>query len=64
MDSVDTSVDLERISQGRHSDPFAVLGRHQADDRIVVRVYIPYAIEVTNANIKKDKKDKETQPSN
>lgn len=49
MNSSDLQVNLERISQARHNDPFTVLGRHLLDGRIVVRAYIPDASEVTIA---------------
>ena len=38
---------LHAIREGRHGDPFAVLGMHQAGDRLVVRVFRPDAREVT-----------------
>jgi 1,4-alpha-glucan branching enzyme len=35
------SVDLQRISNARHHDPFAVLGRHGSGSRTLLRVYLP-----------------------
>ncbi|HEX8978519.1 MAG TPA: 1,4-alpha-glucan branching protein GlgB [Parasulfuritortus sp.] len=35
-----------RISEARHHDPFAVLGRHQDGAAVVLRAYIPLAAEV------------------
>jgi len=36
----------QRISEARHHDPFAVLGRHQEGGDCVVRAFIPLAAEV------------------
>jgi 1,4-alpha-glucan branching enzyme len=41
--------DLIRIIEARHHDPFSVLGKHPVDDGVVVRAFIPYAIEVSIA---------------
>ena len=41
--------DLQRLVEGRHNDPFAVLGRHKEGDTMVVRVLLPHAEEVTLA---------------
>jgi len=41
--------ELQRVADGRHHDPFAVLGRHVTDDRAVVRAYMPEAADVTIA---------------
>jgi 1,4-alpha-glucan branching enzyme len=38
--------ELARITQARHHDPFAVLGRHPEGDQVVVRAFIPRAAEV------------------
>jgi len=38
--------DLQRLIEARHHDPFALLGRHPQDDKLVVRVHLPYAKEV------------------
>jgi len=38
--------ELQRIIEARHHDPFAVLGRHPQDKKIVVRAHLPYAEEV------------------
>ncbi len=38
---------LHAILEGRHGDPFAVLGMHQAGENLVVRVFRPDANEVT-----------------
>jgi 1,4-alpha-glucan branching enzyme len=38
--------ELQRIIDARHHDPFAVLGRHPQDKKIVVRAHLPYAEEV------------------
>lgn len=42
--------DMVRISDARHHDPFAVLGRHSLDNQVEVRVYIPGASEVRIAD--------------
>lgn len=49
MNHTEMQSNFERIAQARHSDPFAVLGRHMADGRVVVRAYLPSASEVTLA---------------
>ncbi|MFZ4537500.1 1,4-alpha-glucan branching protein GlgB [Propionivibrio sp.] len=36
----------QRISEARHHDPFAVLGRHPDGKEVVVRAFIPHAAEV------------------
>jgi len=36
----------QRISEARHHDPFAVLGRHPDGKEVVVRAFIPFAAEV------------------
>lgn len=38
--------ELLRISEARHHDPFAVLGRHSNGEGLIVRAYIPYASDV------------------
>ncbi|MFZ1830174.1 MAG: 1,4-alpha-glucan branching protein GlgB [Candidatus Competibacteraceae bacterium] len=38
--------ELQRIIESRHHDPFAVLGRHPQDEKLVVRAHLPYAQEV------------------
>ena len=36
----------QRISEARHHDPFAVLGRHPDGKEVIVRAFIPFAAEV------------------
>ena len=36
----------QRISDARHHDPFAVLGRHPDGKEVIVRAFIPFAAEV------------------
>jgi 1,4-alpha-glucan branching enzyme len=43
------SPDLKRLVEGRHSDPFALLGRHPQGDRVVLRALLPHAEEVSLA---------------
>jgi 1,4-alpha-glucan branching enzyme len=38
--------ELQRIIDARHHDPFAVLGRHPQDKKVIVRAHLPYAEEV------------------
>ncbi|MFQ5401069.1 MAG: 1,4-alpha-glucan branching protein GlgB [Anaerolineae bacterium] len=38
--------DMEAIVGGYHGDPFAVLGPHQVEDGLVVRAFLPQAVEV------------------
>src|SRR5437867_4891164 len=40
------SATVDAIVEGRHGDPFAVLGVHEADGRIVVRAFVPGAATV------------------
>ena len=49
MNRSDLAINLERITQARHSDPFTVLGRHLTDGHLIVRAYLPFAGEVTLA---------------
>ncbi len=51
MSSENLTPELQRIVDARHHDPFDILGKHLHDDRAVVRVHIPYADEVTIAEI-------------
>ncbi len=37
---------LMRIIEARHHDPFEVLGRHETDGRVIVRVFLPLAEQV------------------
>jgi 1,4-alpha-glucan branching enzyme len=37
---------IDAIVEGRHADPFAVLGIHEADGGIVVRAFVPGAASV------------------
>ena len=40
-----SALDVEsiKISEARHHDPFAVLGRHLKDNQVHIKVYLPYA---------------------
>jgi 1,4-alpha-glucan branching enzyme len=38
--------ELRKLAEGRHHDPFSVLGRHVVDGRAAVRAHIPMATEV------------------
>lgn len=49
MSAMTLTPELERITQARHHDPFAVLGRHVVNGRIEVRAFIPDATDVTLA---------------
>lgn len=46
MPSNEFDNERQRISEARHHDPFAVLGRHPDGDETVVRAYLPGASEV------------------
>ena len=37
---------IEAVVEGRHDDPFAVLGPHETDGRIVLRAFVPGAERV------------------
>jgi len=41
---------LVRITEGRHHDPFELLGRHQTGDEVVVRVFLPRARKIRIAD--------------
>jgi 1,4-alpha-glucan branching enzyme len=44
--SVALSADLQKVLNASHHDPFSILGKHQDENGIVVRTYIPHAVEV------------------
>ncbi|HKB59137.1 MAG TPA: 1,4-alpha-glucan branching protein GlgB [Gallionellaceae bacterium] len=46
MNDIIPDAELWRISEARHHDPFAVLGRHEEGETTVVRAFIPRAVEV------------------
>ena len=46
MTSPKLQPELQRIIEARHHDPFAVLGRHPQDKKVIVRAHLPYAEEV------------------
>jgi 1,4-alpha-glucan branching enzyme len=46
MNSRNLGAELLKISEARHHDPFAVLGRHQENGQTVVRTFMPHATEV------------------
>ncbi len=41
--------DFKKITEAKHHDPFATLGKHSMDNEIAVRVYLPHATEVSLA---------------
>lgn len=41
---------MQRLVDGRHRDPFGVLGRHEDNGRVRVRVMLPHAKEVSIAD--------------
>src|SRR3569832_587514 len=45
MDTV-LNADIRKITEARHHDPFSVLGKHDEQDRVAVRAFIPEATEV------------------
>ena len=47
MDQLDEQ--LRRVAEGRHHDPFSVLGRHGGGAQTVIRAYLPGADEVSIA---------------
>ncbi|MEA3277458.1 MAG: 1,4-alpha-glucan branching protein GlgB [Pseudomonadota bacterium] len=49
MNKPKLSPDLQKIVDARHPDPFAVLGRHVKNGRVLVRVLLPHAEEVSIA---------------
>jgi len=50
MDKSPLNEEMRRIIDARHHDPFAVLGRHPEGSNVVVRVFIPNAVEVRIAD--------------
>ena len=40
------TAELARISEARHHDPFAILGRHADGEQTVVRAHLPHVAEV------------------
>ena len=42
--------ELQKIVEGRHHDPFTVLGRHVTGKDAVVRVFMPHVVQVTVAD--------------
>ena len=53
MKKTTTSVldsDYQKIAAAIHHDPFAVLGRHQKDQQLTIKVYLPYAEAVKFAH--------------
>lgn len=38
---------IESLQQGRHGDPFSVLGLHEDGAGLTLRVLLPAAVEVT-----------------
>jgi 1,4-alpha-glucan branching enzyme len=49
MMSTEVSTEMQRIAEARHHDPFSVLGKHPTPNGIVVRAFIPHAVEVAIA---------------
>ncbi|OAD23393.1 1,4-alpha-glucan branching enzyme, partial [Candidatus Thiomargarita nelsonii] len=49
MTSKKLDTELQKIVEARHHEPFSVLGKHTVRGQTVIRVYIPYAEQVTIA---------------
>ncbi|NOZ54761.1 MAG: 1,4-alpha-glucan branching protein GlgB [Gammaproteobacteria bacterium] len=49
MASNGLDVEFQKITEARHHDPFAVLGKHRFQHQEAIRAYFPYATEVTVA---------------
>ena len=43
---VTMEIDLKKITDARHHDPFSFLGRHYYGDQVAIRTYIPHATKV------------------
>jgi 1,4-alpha-glucan branching enzyme len=43
LDSTLGPEDISRLAQGRHADPFAVLGRHSQDGQEIFRCFLPHS---------------------
>jgi len=46
MSSNGLDSELQKITEARHHDPFAVLGKHRSRHQEAIRAYFPYATEV------------------
>lgn len=46
MTTTHLDLELQKVIEARHHDPFSVLGKHTVGDRTIIRAYIPYAEEV------------------
>ena len=40
------SAEIKKLAEARHHDPFSILGKHDEQDRVAVRAFIPEATEV------------------
>ncbi len=47
MTSSNLAAELQKISKARHHEPFSVLGRHQDQQQVTVRAYLPFAEQVS-----------------
>ncbi len=49
------AIEAEQIARGEHADPFSVLGLHDVDGTIVIRVFVPgaSAVEVLDARTRR-----------
>jgi 1,4-alpha-glucan branching enzyme len=39
-------IELQKIADARHHDPFTILGKHAQENQVVIRTFIPRALEV------------------
>lgn len=46
LDSMLDAEEISRLAEGRHTDPFAVLGRHEKDGQEVFRCFLPHSRQV------------------
>ena len=46
MSSRALDIEFQKIAEARHHDPFAVLGKHEKENQVVIRTFIPNALEV------------------
>ncbi len=53
VDLIKINVDLIKIMEARHHDPFSVLGGHPVDGQLKISVYMPYAesVRLSDTNI-------------
>ncbi|MEM1352473.1 MAG: hypothetical protein AAGF27_09005, partial [Pseudomonadota bacterium] len=57
-----SSDDAQRLVEGRHNDPFSVLGLHEVGGKLTVRAFVPVADFVAAVDPKTGKQIAELKP--